>query len=137
MKKITLLLIFVLCTFGCSLNNDNNYNYEYKVLPILSYELPQELKLGETYEIKLKYQKPTQCYSYQGIYYSKSLNTRIIGIQSAVQSSLPCAEVIPEESEVSFIFYVTSTGSYVFKFYKGLDADGKDIFEDVEVPVVI
>jgi hypothetical protein len=43
---------------------------------------------------------------------------------------------IPPISEVSFNFMVSNTGSYIFKFYKGKDSAGKDIFEEVEIPVV-
>lgn len=136
MKKIILLLVVATSFLGCSINDDNNVRYEYKVLPIASYTLPANFKLGETYEIKLKYQKPSECYIYQGIYYSKELSKRTIAIQAAVQSNQVCAAVIPAESEVSFNFLPTNTGSYIFKFYKGQDTAGKDVFEEVEIPVV-
>jgi hypothetical protein len=47
-----------------------------------------------------------------------------------------CTQQIPAPSEVSFNFYVTNTGSYIFKFYKGEDANGQNIFEEVEIPVI-
>ena len=136
MKKIVLLLLFIAALTGCSLDNENQNTYDYHVLPVDSYNLPESFTLGNTYEIKLKYQKPTACHIYQGIYYDKNLNVRTIAIQTAVKTNEICQESLPPLSEVSFKFYVTNTGSYIFKFYKGVDDSGKDVFEEVEVPVV-
>ena len=136
MKKIVLLLLFIAALTGCSLDNENQNTYDYHVLPVDSYTLPESFTLGNTYEIKLKYQKPTACHIYQGIYYDKNLNVRTIAIQTAVKTNEICQESLPPLSEVSFKFYVTNTGSYIFKFYKGVDDSGKDVFEEVEVPVV-
>jgi hypothetical protein len=134
MKKIVLLTLFVLTLVGCSIDDDQP-NYSYEVLPIDSYTLPESFTLGETYEIKLKYKKPSNCHSFQGIYYDKELNIRTIGIQTTVLESTDCTPLTAEPIEVSFKFYVTNTGSYIFKFYKGEDANGENIFEEVEIPV--
>ncbi len=134
MKKAVLFLILITSIVGCTLDKDNT-TYTYHVLPIESYTVPESFTLGETYEIKLKYQKPTSCHIFQGIYYDKNLNTRTIGIQTAVQNNQICTEELPPLSETSFNFMVNNTGSYIFKFYKGKDIDGEDIFEEVEIPV--
>lgn len=135
MKKIVLFLVVITSFLSCSLDNDSP-TYTYQVLPVDSYVVPASFNLGKTYEIKLKYQKPTSCHIYQGIYYDKNLNIRTIAVQTAVQNNQVCTLEIPPLSEVSFNFFVTNTGSYIFKFYKGEDAAGKDIFEEVEIPVV-
>ena len=135
MKKIVLFLIVITSFLSCSLDDDNT-TYTYEVLPVDSYVVPASFTLGQTYEIKLKYQKPTVCHIYQGIYYEKNLNTRTIAVQTAVKKNQVCTMEIPPISEVSFNFMVSNTGSYIFKFYKGKDASGKDIFEEVEIPVV-
>jgi hypothetical protein len=135
MKKIALFIVLITSFIGCSINNDNT-SYTYDVLPIDSYVVPTSFTLGQTYEIKLKYQNPSSCHIFQGIYYDKNLNTRTIAIQTAVKNNQTCSTEIPPLSEVSFNFEVTSNGSYIFKFYKGKDANGEDIFEDVEIPVV-
>ena len=135
MKKIVLFVILITSLLSCSVDNDNT-TYTYSVLPVESYVVPASFTLGETYSIKLKYQKPTACHIYQGIYYEKNLNTRTIAIQTALQNNQVCTQEVPPISEVSFNFTVTNTGSYIFKFYKGEDAAGEDIFEEVEIPVV-
>lgn len=136
MKKIVLFILFITTLTGCSVDNDNQDSYSFEVLPVDSYTLPEKFILGNTYEIKLKYQRPTECHLFQGIYYDKNLNVRTIAIQTAVNTNQVCTLQLPALSEVSFKFYVTNTGSYIFKFFKGKDAAGKDLFEEVEVPVV-
>jgi hypothetical protein len=135
MKKILLFLLVIISLLGCS--NDDPETYTYEVLPIESYTVPARFTLGETYEIKLKYQRPSSCHLFQGIYYSKDLNKRTIAIQVAAKDNQICNLAIPPLSETSFNFLVTANeqGSYIFKFYKGKDADGKDLFEEVEIPV--
>ena len=135
MKKIVLFLIVITSFLSCSLDDDGP-TYTYEVLPVDSYVVPASFTLGQTYSIKLKYQKPSACHIYQGIYYEKNLNTRTIAIQTAVQNNQVCTQQIPPLSEVSFNFMVNNTGSYIFKFYKGKDAKGENIFEEVEIPVV-
>lgn len=135
MKKIALFLIVITSLLSCSTDNENT-TYTYSVLAVESYIVPASFTLGQTYEIKLKYQRPTSCHFYQGIYYDKNLITRTIAIQAAVQNDLICTQELPPLSEVSFNFMVTNTGSYIFKFFKGKDDSGKDVFEEVEIPVV-
>lgn len=134
MKKIIALTLLWASFLSCSPDNDYP-NYSYEVLPVASYEVPASFKLGETYTITLKYQKPTSCYGYQGIYYDKNLNIRTIGIQAVVDKDQICNQALPPLSEVSFQFYVTNTGSYIFKFYKGKDANGVSQFEEKEIKV--
>lgn len=134
MKKIVLLTLFLITLLGCS-GEDDHPNYSYEVIQIDSYTVPQSFILGQTYEIKLKYTRPSECHFYQGIYYRKDLNIRTIAIQTAVNKDQACVLSIPAQSEVSFNFYATELGSYIFKFYKGKDANGQNIFEEVEVPV--
>lgn len=134
MKKIILLIAFLMALTSCSVDNDVR-NYSYEINPIDSYTIPATFKLGETYEIKLKFTRPTECYLYQGIYYSKDLNVRTIAIQTAVDKDQACVQSVPAQSEVAFNFFVTNNGSYIFKLYKGKDANGVNIFEEVEVPV--
>lgn len=135
MKKFVLFILFITTLTGCSIDNDNQDSYSFEVLPVDSYTLPEKFILGNTYEIKLKYRRPSECHLFQGIYYDKNLNVRTIGIQTAVNTNQVCTQQIPALSEISFNFYVTHNGSYIFKFYKGKDASGKNLFEEVEVLV--
>lgn len=142
MKKIALLLVLMTTFLSCSVGDGDTYtNY---VLPVDSYTLPENLlTVNTSYEVKLKYQKPTACYTYEGIYYYSEENTRTIGIYASVKNGESCSDTTPPLSEVSFNFTPTAAGTYIFKFYKGNDVDDadddgitdEDLFEDVEVVV--
>mgnify|MGYP003664315543 CR=1 FL=1 len=45
-----------------------------------------------------------------------------------------CPEIITQK-EHEIIVTATQKEDYVFKFYKGVDANGENIFEEVVVPV--
>jgi hypothetical protein len=55
-------------------------------------------------------------------------------VQTLVSENTTCIADTTSE-EVSFNFYVTSNGSYIFKFFKGVDEAGNDLFHEVEIPV--
>ncbi len=135
MKKIVLFLIVIFTLNACS-SEDEHSNNHYEVLPVNSFIVPKTFTLGETYVIKMKYKRPSSCHYFQGVYYEKNLNTRTIAVQTSVLEENSCKALDTEPLEVSFNFYVTNTGSYIFKFYKGEDAAGKNIFEEVEIKVV-
>jgi hypothetical protein len=133
MKKIALFLVLMTTLLSCSVDEPDRYtNY---VLPIDSYTLPATFAVGATHEVKLKYQKPTACYNYRGIYYYSDSNTRTIAIYADVKDGESCTQALPPLSEVSFNFAPTTAGTYIFKFYKGKDVAGADVFEDVNVVV--
>ncbi|WP_146193392.1 membrane lipoprotein lipid attachment site-containing protein [Flavobacterium sediminis] len=135
MKKIVLLLSLLFIVSACSVNNDEP-NFHYELLPIEEVELPTEFVMGETYQIKVWYYKPSTCYSFGGFYYEKNLNERTIAIQSVVLDSETCQTVTDELKSATLDFYVTNNGSYVFKFWQGVDENLENIFYEVEVPVV-
>lgn len=135
MKKIALLLLTVLALYSCSINDDGP-NYYLETLAVDSYTVPESLVLNQPAEIKLKYKKPSDCHFYQGIYYEKDGNTRTIAIQTSVLASDNCVPYTEDKIvECSFNFVATGTGPYTFKFYKGEDANGQNIFEEVTIPV--
>lgn len=136
MKKLALLLLAVFAVAACSLNDDEP-NYMLETLPVESYSVPDSLVLNQPTEIKLTYKRPSNCYFYEGIYYEKNANTRTIAIQTSVTTGEVCTPYTEDQIvSCSFNFVATGNGPYTFKFYKGEDANGNNIFEEVEVPVV-
>ena len=133
MKKIALFLVLITSLLSCSVDQPDSYTSY--VLPVDSYTMPATFVVGGSYEVKLKYQKPTACYNYGGIYYYAENNTRTIGIYANVKAGEVCSEELPPLTEVSFTFSPTTAGTYIFKFYKGPDSSGANVFEDVEVVV--
>ena len=133
MKKIISLFVLFFLFNSCSPDSDPNYLFE--LLPVQSVDIPTEFTLGETYQITMHYIRPTTCHSFNTLYYDKDLNVRTIAIESAVLQGGNCEESPNDLVECSFNFYVTSNGSYIFKFWQGKDANGENIFLEYEVPV--
>lgn len=135
MKKLALLLLTVFALNSCSVNDDEP-NFYLEILPVENYIVPQSLVLNQPTEIKMKYKRPSDCHFYQGIYYEKDGNTRTIAIQSNVVQGDTCTPYTEDQIvECSFNFVATGPGPYTFKFYKGEDTNGNNIFEEVTVPV--
>lgn len=135
MKKIVLFLCFISLIISCSPEN-NGPNVHYENLPIFEVELPSSFSIGETYPIKVWYYKPTTCHGFNGFYYEKDLNIRTIAVQSIVSENSTCQELTNELVEATMYFYVTSNGSYIFKFWQGTNSNGENMFLEIEVPVV-
>ncbi len=133
MKKIVLLFSLLFVLNACSVEDPQKYHYE--ILPVESVIIPSEFTLGETYPITMKYYKPSNCYSPYGIYYDKDLNTRTCAVRNLVDESGNCAPIDAVLVEETFNFFVTSNGSYIFKFWHGKNQNGEDVFLEYEIPV--
>ncbi|WP_264520085.1 hypothetical protein [Flavobacterium sp. N1994] len=134
-KRILSLLALFFLFNSCTPDSDTNYLFELR--PIESVDIPDHFILGQTYPIKVHYTKPTSCYSFSSLYYDKDLNVRTVAIENAVAQRSDCHELSTADAvaDYTFNFYVTSNGSYIFKFYQGQDANGQAIFLQYEVPV--
>lgn len=134
MKRILFLFSMFLVLNSCSI--DEGEKYHLQLLAVEEAIVPDSFQLGGTYEIKLKYYRPSTCHAYDGLYYDKNLNTRIIAIRNVVFERDDCRPASTELTEASFNFHVTNNGSYIFKFWQGTDANGDDVYYEVEVPVI-
>ena len=134
-KKIISLLALFFILNSCSPDDDTQYSF--KLMPIESVDIPAEFTLGETYPITVHYTVPTSCYYFSSLYYDKDLNIRTIAIENAIAQRNNCQDLSAADgaNTHTFNFYVTSNGSYIFKFYQGKDDQGNDIFLEYEVPV--
>ena len=135
MKKIISLIALFFLLNSCS--TDNGPSYSFEVLPILTVDIPAQFVLGETYPITVHYNKPSTCHHFNTLYYEKDLNIRTIAVETAVEQRNDCQDlsITNGASEYTFNFYVTSNGSYIFKFYNGKDDQGNNIYLQYEVPV--
>jgi hypothetical protein len=135
MKKIISLIVLFFLFNSCTTDNGPSYSLEF--LPIGSVDIPTEFTLGETYPITVYYNRPTTCHYFNNLYYDKNLNTRTIAVESVVEYRDNCQDLSAADAmdSYTFNFYVTSNGSYKFKFYQGKDDSGNDVFLEYEVPV--
>lgn len=136
MKRLFLLCVLALSFASCSVERDDSADFYYEILPIESVDLPDEFTLGETYEIHLKYLRPSTCYAFNDFYYTSELNQRTVAIINTVYPNAVCEPLDNQLEDVTFNFKVTNSGTYVFRFYQGEDENGNDTYFIVEVPVV-
>ncbi len=134
MKKIVLLLSVLFLFNSCSMDDESD-KFHYALLPIESVDIPAEFTLGETYDITIRYFRPSTCHAFDGFYYEKNLNTRTIAVQNVIFEQNNCVNLSETLVEQNLEFYVTNNGSYIFKFWQGKDATGEDIFLEYEIPV--
>ncbi len=132
MKKLFLLLITIAVLSACS--PDEPQKYKLEVLPIESFIAPDTLILGATNVFKIKYKRPSNCHFFEGFYYKRNLNQRTVGISASVLED-NCAPLTGTPVEVDLKFFASNTGTYIFKFYKGKDAAGNNIFVSDTIPV--
>ncbi|QXP56547.1 hypothetical protein H0I25_01770 [Cellulophaga sp. HaHa_2_95] len=129
-----MMLLAVLSFTGCSL--DETENFRFVALPIESVEIPESFDLNETYEIKVRYLRTSDCAFFEGFDIVKEDTTirTVAAIGSMLSDSDDCKEVL-EEVETSFNFIVLYPDTYLFKFYTGEDANGEAEYLEIEVPV--
>lgn len=136
MKKILLLIAISLVLNSCSLDDNNASNFSFEILPIQTYEIPEEFVTGETYAITVGYTKPNSCYEFNDFYYLSNSNERVIAVINSINNDLNCSTG-PAEDDATFNFFVNGHfDHYVFKFWQGTDDGGNDTYIIVEVPVV-
>ena len=84
--------------------------------------------------IKVTYELPSSCYEFHSLYYQYKETTRIVAIRSLEILGENCPQVVIEK-ELEIPITVSQKEDYLFKFWKGKDNNGEDIFEEKVVPV--
>jgi len=136
MSKNFLVTILIISTlFSCSLDDDgNNSNFSIKTLPIKEAVVPASFDFGQSHEITVFYDLPDGCHTFRNLFYQQEGTSRIVAVNSLVDDTANCTLAIIEK-EFTFTVNVTQSQDYTFKFWKGTDSNGDDIFDDVIVPV--
>lgn len=140
MNKFYILILSIFTLISCSVD-DNRNEFHFEVLKIESFDVPIEFVTGATYPITVTYKRPTSCHYFNNLYFYREESTRKIGIESIVEQRDNCNtfdEATNPEIEYTFDFKVIQDAgtTYLFKFYKGKDANGTSIFEEVTIPVI-
>ncbi len=104
MKKLILLLLIVLAFTSCSPLDDNTTKHYLDVLPVESFIVPETFDMNATYDIKITYKRPSDCYVYDAIYYQKQGDIRVFGIQAIVTDDGECQPITEEPIEVNEVF---------------------------------
>ena len=134
MKRVFILILTIFTFSSCSLDDDDNTYVSIETLPIKQAIVPLEFEYGSVYTLKVIYDLPSGCHSFYNLFYQYENTARIIAINSLVNSNQACTEALIEK-EYEFEVTVSQRENYIFKFWKGIDNEGDDVFEEIVVPV--
>ena len=130
-----LLALSALILSSCSIEDDEP-NFHFTALEIVSAEVPDAFELNETYVIKVAYLKPNECTFYEGFNVVKEDTTvrNVVAVGSVRVDFEACTQAVVEETK-TFDFKVIYTDPYTFKFYTGDNSEGEPEYLEVVVPV--
>ncbi len=139
MKKLILFFVTLLVIASCSLE-DNTPRFHVEFVPIVGVDMPEGFMRGETYEIKVQYKRPTDCYFFDGFYYEEQTGALMVAVQTLVIEDAQCEPLYLMEAEEASFDFTCSPGyanqSYVFKFYTGESETSTENFIQMEVPII-
>lgn len=135
MKHYIIILLTILSLSACSPSGDDDVNYHFEYVPITDVEIPSTFTLGNTYEIKVHYALPNDCYGYYSHDYIYENTTRKVGTIAIVNNDVACTQGIIE-GEYTINVKAMQNETYVFMFWQGRDSQGIDQYLIIEVPVL-
>jgi hypothetical protein len=135
MKKVVILFLLFISIQSCSVTDEGD-KFSFENVAIESVIVPDHFDLGLEHEIVVNYFRPTSCHIYDGINFDKDLNVRIISVRNSVFEGPSCAPLDEVLVTQTFNFKATNNGSYIFKFWNGLDTNGQSVYLEYEIPVV-
>ncbi len=136
MKYYLVIIAFIglISLNSCEISEDG-LRVSYDVVAVDSVQLPATFNFGETYNIPVFYKKPSDCHVFEGFNVTQELNVRNISTVLARLDSGGCIDGdLPEEQTLRFT--AASNGSYVFRFFNGVDASNEAIYLEYVVQVL-
>ena len=134
MKRFFVSLALTLSIVSCSLDDNNANDFKIETLPIKSAVVPEAFTWGSNHTITVKYDLPSSCHNFYDLFYQHEGTARIVAINSIVNENNTCTDALIE-IEYQFLVNVVQKEDYTFKFWKGVDNNGENIFEEIIVPV--
>ncbi|MEM6894935.1 MAG: hypothetical protein AAF554_14670 [Bacteroidota bacterium] len=138
MKRIPLVLLslILVCFYSCDISDDEP-NFHFTTLSVVSANLPDSFELDSTYTIEVTYLRPDSCTFFEGFDVAQTEETeRVVAVIGSVitDNETACAEQA-EEVTAGFRFRVNFTDEYTFRFYTGLDSEGNGEYIEYTIPV--
>jgi hypothetical protein len=133
-RVLMILAIAMVSLNSCDIEDDTNTIVNYQLLPVLEVEMPQQFVFGEVHTIPVIFEYTNTCENFAGFEVSSNLNERVVTIVASVTNG-NCGDVI-QRTQQDLRFLAASNGTYVFKFFTGLDADNEPTYLEYTIPVV-
>jgi len=132
MRTYIYILLSLFIT-SCQLDLDSALTLEKTA--IFDVEIPDQLLSNTEYTISFKYALVDGCHTFYNVE-KEAINTEtlIITAFTQVQKDQSCTQMYSEQ-DFSFTFKPSISQTYFLKFWKGQDANGNDIYEELEVVI--
>jgi hypothetical protein len=133
MKPIFLILAFSFLIISC----DASYQepeQSLETIPVSSVDMPTKYAKDSITEIPVSYIRPTVCHSFYDFYYFRENNDRTVAIITLKQNSGSCP-ASQTSYTVPLKFKPTALGTYHFKFWTGVNAQGVDQYTEYDAVV--
>ncbi|QJP33739.1 hypothetical protein F0365_04625 [Nonlabens sp. Ci31] len=134
--KFKILMIFTIVAVmlnGCSIDDGDAPVVNYEVIPVVSVELPQAFTFGQIHTIPVLFDFTNDCQQFAGFEVSSNLNERVITVVASA-TNRDCEEgLVRTQRDLRFL--AASNGTYVFKFFNGLDVNNEATYLEYTIPV--
>lgn len=142
MKKLLILAVCVLAMTSCELESDEP-SLVPELAEVTDIDLPEFFEKGKSYNIEVTYVLPTACHIPQGlsatreaVYGSGRRKIYVAGIAAREYGAPECDQENDDlEKTASFRLLIDEDMPYTFFLWTGVDATGKNLYNEVEVPV--
>lgn len=136
MRKVVppLFVVLAFVLSSCSLDDDQP-NFYFIPLQVISAEVPVSFNLHETYEISVTYMLPNGCASFEGFEVTPTEYTTRTVVPIGSQFDDPeCVDGMAEAVS-TFDFICLYSDTYLFRFWTGEGENGEQEYLEIEVPV--
>ena len=141
MRNLTVFILISLLLMSCS-DDDKINSFFLETVPVENVTIPESFVSGETTVISYTYLRPTTCHIFNDLYYTIDGNQRTVVVINRVFEDEGngnfCTDLEDEIITRTFNFKVINDigTAYTFRFWKGEDENGEDIYLTVDVPVL-
>jgi len=136
MKNFTLIFILLLMMTSCSSDDINDIDFTYELMPVTNVNIPDTLRLNETYNFPLSYMRPSTCYGFAGFnVIENEEEIKLSILNTVIKNGSNCEDLENHIVTQTFEFLVEREDYYIFKIYEGEDEEGNDLYLTKEVTV--
>ena len=126
MKKI-ICFVALQFAFLCCTPKEVEPSEITEIIPVESVVFPAVFTKNQVALISINYKLPTSCHRFVKFQYTKNVNTRTVAVETAKSKNAACNPNSSVGTE-TLSFKPEELGVYYFRFFKGKDANGADLY---------
>lgn len=133
MKLRTLILLMaVLLLASCGVDDPKITSFQ--KAEILSVDVPDTMTVGQTYNIPIDFNRPTDCHSFDEFNISKNPGEVFVSVVSIFEDSFDCETTNVPIGQVELLYTVEEESDFMFRFFQKTE-NNQNIYIDKSVVV--